>query len=237
MVLSFLTMRRIVGILGLALPVVLVVGGLFDDCCVRPYLSDYYYSPSPILHGVFVGTMSALGVFLISYKGYPRKKGEILGDNWVATATGVGALGIAIFPIEQSATGTDCCSTAPSSGVAERAGHLSICAESVFNCLHIASALLFFLFAATMVCFLFTKGQKCYKSEEERRQKTWRNVIYWVCSGIISVSVVAMIVVVLDWLHQCSPYRPMLIFQTLAVWAFGAAWIVKGRTLWSDGAK
>ena len=70
-----------VGGLGAALPVILLVGGFLDECCIRPSISAYYYSPSPILRGLLVGTLVAIAVFLICYKGHPRTQGTFLGDS------------------------------------------------------------------------------------------------------------------------------------------------------------
>lgn len=230
MVLSFLTMRRILGCLGLSLPVALVVGGVLDDCCVRPYLSDYYYSPNPIVHGLFVGIMCALGVFLISYRGYPREKGDILGDNWVTTVTGIGALGVAIFPIAWC-TGGHCC---PSTCIIGQADCHGIRTDAVFSRLHNASAFLFFMAAAAITGLLFTKGKNCYQSDEEKTQKRRRNVVYRVCSGIIIVCVAAIVVGFIEdnLFREFLKYRVILVLQSIAVWAFGTAWLVKGRPLW-----
>ena len=233
MVLSYLTMRRILGILGFSLPIVLLVGGVLDECCVRPSISAYYYSPSPILHGLFVGTMSAIGVFLICYKGYPRTKGKFLGDNWIATLAGIGALGIAIFPTDPHRRVE--CSSEPS-GAASCAAPVceSTFAEMVFGFLHNASALLFFAAAAAMACLLFTRSGK---TEQQCGRKKFRNNIYWGCAALIVASIVP-IVIETSWSNviplDFDRYSAVFGLEALAVWAFAAAWFVKGETLWTD---
>ena len=151
MVLSFLTVRRFVGALGIALPPGLLIGGLVAGEGFRPTISDYYHSSSPILHGIFVGTLSAVGVFLICYKGYERNRGDCLGDNWIANVAGFFALCIAIFP----ATAKDC-ELSPT--------------EGIFGWVHDVATVIFFLVAAVMILWLFTKPRKSPNKEEERTQ-------------------------------------------------------------------
>ena len=69
LVFSYLTLRKTIGLLGLALPVVLAVGGLliFDPPGLQRSISAYFYTN---ISQVFVGTLWAIGFFLLSYKGY-----------------------------------------------------------------------------------------------------------------------------------------------------------------------
>ena len=236
MVLSFLTMRRVLGLLGLLLPVVLVIGGALHECCVRLSISAYYHSESPVLHGLFVGTMAAIGVFLICYKGYRRKEGDLLGDNWLATAAGIGALGVAVFPIERSAV-VDWCSNTWCSCIAHQAGCQGTCRDTVFSYLHIGSAGLFFASTALIAWCLFTKGGDCKQTDRERKQKERRNSIYRVCAGIIFVCILLIVAAVaISRLMDSTTFdqiRGVLILEGIAVWAFGVAWLVKGRPLWN----
>ena len=65
---SYLIMRVLVGVIGIGLPfaVVLLDGVWFDgDPFPRDALSAYYYSGAREL---FVGALSATGVFLLTYK-------------------------------------------------------------------------------------------------------------------------------------------------------------------------
>jgi hypothetical protein len=88
-VLSYLGLRRAVGIIGLALPVVLlVVGWLLDDGPMPGSMSAYYYTS---MRNYFVGTLCALAVFLFSYKYAPR-------DNFLSTIASLCALGVVFFP-------------------------------------------------------------------------------------------------------------------------------------------
>lgn len=91
LVLSYLALRRTVGILGMALPTVVMVGawkyGLLDS------ISAYYYTN---MGNTFVGLLFAIGVFMAAYHGYDWY------DEVVSDAACVGALGVALFPTDRS---------------------------------------------------------------------------------------------------------------------------------------
>ena len=206
-VLSHLTLRRFLGCLGLALPVALLTGGYVTECCLRPSISAYYYSPSPILHSLFVGTMSAIGVFLVCYKGYPKKKRERLSDNWIANAAGIGALGIALFP------------TDPGSRVECRTmclGDQSIPWGEGFDNAHIAFSILFFGAVTAMAWFQFAKSQK-----------PARRMIYRVSAVLITLSI-ATVLILEGFCIYFDQESVIFWLEALAVWAFGAAWLIKG---------
>ncbi|NQT63952.1 MAG: DUF998 domain-containing protein [Candidatus Marinimicrobia bacterium] len=90
---SFLTLRRVIGLMGLLFPVVLAVGCvLLDSKCsgLEPSISAYY---GTIMRNVFVGVLFTIGWFLFSYKGYENAD-DIAGD-----LACLFALGVALFPI------------------------------------------------------------------------------------------------------------------------------------------
>src|SRR5262249_38106399 len=86
---SYLFLRRAIGVIGLALPVVLIVGTLIADGYLLDSISGSYYST---LRGVFVGSMCAVGVFLLSYHGYARS------DDIAGNIAALGAIGLALCP-------------------------------------------------------------------------------------------------------------------------------------------
>ena len=91
MVLSYLTLRKLVGWLGILLPVILVIGVclLGSHPALRGSISAYY---GTVMRGVFVGILFAIGVFLFSYRGYERI------DNIAGYAACAFAIGVALFP-------------------------------------------------------------------------------------------------------------------------------------------
>lgn len=86
---SYRTLRRVVGLLGMALPVVVAVWGWNLVHAFQPSISDYY---SLRTRDAFVGILFAIAWFLFTYRGYDpidRRAGE---------AACACALGVAFFP-------------------------------------------------------------------------------------------------------------------------------------------
>jgi hypothetical protein len=90
LVISFLSLRKAVGIIGLLLPFVVALGNmLLDGGALETSISAYYYT---VMRDVLVGSLCAIGVFLFSYRGYDRND-QIAGK--VASVTAIAA---ALFP-------------------------------------------------------------------------------------------------------------------------------------------
>jgi len=91
LIISYLTLRRIVGFLGLGLPPLLVLGDMLErgQWVLRGSLSAYYES---VMGDVFVGVLFVIGWFLFSYRGYEPK------DHWAGNFAGICAMGVALFP-------------------------------------------------------------------------------------------------------------------------------------------
>lgn len=90
LIISYLTLRKLIGALGFLLPIVLAVGGLIYGGCtgIQESISAYYYTG---VRDIFVGVIFVMAFFLFSYKGYDW-------DNIVANVGGAFALGVALFP-------------------------------------------------------------------------------------------------------------------------------------------
>jgi len=132
LVLSYTRVRTALGILGMSLPLILVLGGLLDQPRVdaatgeiEPTISDFYHTT---YRDIFVGTLCAIGVFLISYRGYGRDKGDWINDDWLATTAGVGAFGVAFFPNEGGGDAVVSMTDRPDPGFA-----LSVCTCVLFE--------------------------------------------------------------------------------------------------------
>ena len=88
---SYLTLRRLIGLIGVALPIVLALFGfVFCGCLeLQPSISDYYHQRT---RDLFVGSLCTIGWFLFTYRGYDRRD-EIAGN-----LACLFALGVAFFP-------------------------------------------------------------------------------------------------------------------------------------------
>lgn len=128
-VLSYIGLRRSVGVIGIALPFVLALGNLLlTGEELRSSISSYYYTG---MRDVFVGSLCAVGVFLFCYR-YEQT------DDRLANVAGAAAVGVALFP-----TRPDGPVTGP---------------ESVAGVLHLAFATVFFLCLAWFSLVLFPRG-------------------------------------------------------------------------------
>jgi len=90
-IVSHLTLRRVVGVLGVALPVILALWGfvLCRALELQPSISDYY---SLRTRDAFVGILFTVAWFLFAYRGHERK------DNIAGYLACLFALGVALFP-------------------------------------------------------------------------------------------------------------------------------------------
>lgn len=88
---SYLTLRRVVGVLGVALPLVLALWGfaVLDGIRIQPSISDYY---SLRTRDALVGILFAVGWFLFTYRGYERT------DDIAGNLACLFAIGVALFP-------------------------------------------------------------------------------------------------------------------------------------------
>jgi hypothetical protein len=91
LVLSYMALRRAIGVLGSGLPLLLALGKmLLQGPGLEHSISAYYYTA---MGDVLVGSLCAIGVFLLSYQGYER------ADQIAGRLACVSAVGVALFPV------------------------------------------------------------------------------------------------------------------------------------------
>jgi hypothetical protein len=204
LVISYLGLRKAVGIIGVALPFVLVFGKmLLDGPGIQDSISGYYYTS---MHDVFVGSVCAIAVFMMSYHG-PEKKDDIAGD--IACAF---ALGVALFPTSPFE---------PTSG------------ETLIGRVHLACAAGLFLTLAYFCLALFCKTDPA--RVPVTRKKRQRNGVYYVC-GYTILACIALIAVAefLPEDSPLLSLQPVFWLEAIAVVAFGMAWLTKGEAILKD---
>ncbi|MCG9792459.1 hypothetical protein [Flavobacterium algicola] len=214
-----LTLRKVIGVLGMFLPLLLYVFLYVDSGVKYPLesISHYYYTR---VSSIFVVILSMLALFLIIYKG----KEPV--DFFTSLTAGIFALCVVFFPTG-NITNACCDAAAPYS--------VTKLNESAFReGFHYVSAGIFLVCLAYMSLFLFTKSDKAPSKRGDK--KITRNHIYRTC-GVLMI--VAILVVFAGFLHLIpEPFYTSnhLTFwmETLAVECFGFSWLVKGETLFSD---
>ncbi|WP_176308490.1 DUF998 domain-containing protein [Micromonospora sp. NBS 11-29] len=194
-------LRLGIGSVGLALPVVLVVGHIVATrrLTLLDSLSGYYHSE---MRDVFVGAMCAVGVFLISYR--YRWPDDLLG-----TVAGVLAVAVALFPTTTAAP------VATVSGSDRTAGVV-----------HQVAAAGLFVLLAVFCLVLFTRPDRAGVPPRRGALAFYRS-----CGGLILLAVVLALASTRLPPDVRHTLKPVLWCETVAVFVFGAAWVAKSDAL------
>jgi hypothetical protein len=211
---TYRRIRRAIGYLGIALPVLLIVLPFipFFKTEIQPSLSAYYYTN---LHDLFTGTLSAVGLFMISYKGHDNPS-LLKNDQLLTNVAGIMAIGVALVP------------DAPKSGNPEVVSLIPYQLPWLSTLHYIFAALLFGIFALLAIN-VFTIGQN--KAEDIPVSSINENNIYRFCGIAI---IIMMILVPVSEELELFKYST-LILEALALFFFGTAWLIKGRALGDEG--
>ena len=216
-VLSYFAQRRAAGYIGFLLPpAVLVYDRYLTLGCLPGSISASYHTG---IRNFFVGSLCAVGVFLISSIGYEEDK------PWSIFA-GVMAFLVAFCP-----TQVDTCKIA---GSAET--------STVTPVIHgIAAPALFLTFAYfCLVLFIRTRKDGVPDSRPKLatlpKPKRHRNIVYLVCGWVMvtTMTVFGVWVGVAKLLNIAMPHHLLFIVEWVCLWAFGFAWLVKGQQLFKD---
>lgn len=93
---TYFVLRMVIAGGAFALPPALLVWvAVGSDLPMPGSLSAFYYTPA---RGLFVGTLVAIGVALVAYRGYTR------GENRLLNAAGTLAIVVALFPTDDPAS-------------------------------------------------------------------------------------------------------------------------------------
>ncbi len=208
-------MRRFAGWIGVMLPLVVLV---FDLCisnyhCVPSSISASYYTGA---RNYFIGSLCAVGVFLVCSIGYKP-------DRPFSIFAGFMAFFVAFCP-----TDVDCGCYLPSSQPPFTHSYV----------VHRIAAVLLFLTFAVFCIFLFTRSTQHPHSFWPRfsglpHQKKKRNVFFVLCGCAILVAMIAY-----PSLRHFFPVPKlshlMYVIEWICLWAFGWAWLVKGQLIFAD---
>jgi hypothetical protein len=198
-IISYLTLRKTVGLLGVSLVPVLVIGSFIIDlingqpAAIQTSVSAYYYSS---MRNELEGILFGIGMFLLCYDGYDRV------DSVISKLAGVFGLCIALFP------------TSPAN---ETGG--------VISTIHYVAAGIFFALLAYMSIFLFTKKSPYPSLQKLKRNRIYRacGIVMAVAVTGIPFDGITPIWEKIGFLH------PTLILEFLALTSFGISWLTKGE--------
>ncbi len=208
-------MRRAVGLIALTLPLAIASGSILSSflgplhALPHPLLersiSDYYYTP---MRDYLVGSLCAIAAFLACSRGYDVQD-EILGY-----LAGAFTFGVAFFP------------SFDPRGV--RLTPLDV----PYGYIHTVFAALMFLVLAYFCIFLFRRSTP---DSQLTRRKRHRNRIYGACGLVIVVCLFLIVALTLGAsLDHRRPSPALFWCESLALAAFGVAWLTKGNGILRD---
>ena len=213
------TLRILIGILGMALPLILVLFLFIDSAHTNTLesISHYYYTRA---NSAFIIVLSLMAVFLMIYKG----KEPI--DFYLSFIAGFFALMIIIFPTSNI---TDICCDL------NKAYNVTILKDNATRIIfHYISASIFLLCLTYMSLFLFTKSNKT--KEFRTKQKNQRNAVYIICGVLMSIALLVILLgltgVIPEEIYTQNHFTFWM--ETVAIECFGLSWLVKGEGMLKD---
>jgi uncharacterized membrane protein len=219
---SYLLLRTAIGALGLALPVLVVLGDLLLQGAAdfpRSSLSAYYHSG---VRDVFVGVLCATALFLFTYKAFERN-----GDNILSSLAGLAALGVAVLPTTRPST------TAVLTPLQDLLG------EQVVAFMHFTCAVVFIGLLGVLSWFFGRREGS--RTQERNGYRARCGPTFWmrfhrVCAAVIGLAVA--FIALSKWTGFLASHS-VLIGGVVAVLAFGVSWLAKGweqPVLWPQAA-
>lgn len=214
LVMSYLLMRLLIGVIAVLLPVVLILVNWAIGHGFQPSLSGYYYTP---MRNIFVGSLCAMGIFLVSYYGYDRS------DRLITDGAGLCVILVSLFP------------TTP--------GYEPTSGQVVIGDFHLGFALVTFVLLSVMA-FRFAKREPTppglslwqrvkyafgFTSQGDSLRPRWATALYRVCGAVI------LICVALIYPLANTETYSLLVLETIMLVSFGISWFVKGGKTLTGG--
>jgi len=211
------TLRKLVGILGMLLPVLLYISVRWYTHHNTPIksISHYYFTR---FGSIFIIIVSLLSIFLLVYKG----KEKI--DFYLSSLAGLAALTLLLLP-------------ASNLEIKDHNGSdfivVTILREyGLRDTIHDICGGIFMATLACMALFVFTKKNPALVPVTP--QKLVRNKIYIVCGIIMMLALIAILV---GWIlnpEWFNAHRMTFWMESVALEAFGFSWLVKGEIIFKD---
>ncbi|WP_299282761.1 hypothetical protein [uncultured Tateyamaria sp.] len=227
----------LVGAVAVGLPTAMILVGLLLSTCFYDSISHYYYAQ--FWGSVFIGCLLFIGTYLLAWQGH--SDGERILANFAAPF----AWGVALFPT----AGAGC--TEPTwegrvfADLALNDDIITATFDSPFALLpwtstaHFISATILFVVLAYFSRYVFTRivpeRDIDPATGDIRPEKLRRNRIYRACGWVMVASIAAIgsNIVVEKITREPIPHwndlNGTLIFEAIALYAFGYSWMVKGR--------
>ena len=205
LVISHLTLRRAIGVLGMAFPFILYFGGQLGGYDIQSSISSYYHTN---MRDVFVGVLWAIAVFMFAYKGHDKF------DNILGFHSFIFALGVALLPTTPDN---------PTNG-----------ADPLVGRLHLVSAACFFitLILFCLLLFVRTDESRPMTENKKRRNHVYRICGYTMIACILLIAVYFLFLK--NDFPVLEKIKPVFWLEVIALEAFGISWLTKGEAILAD---
>lgn len=205
LVLHYLTLRRLVGLLAVGLPIVLPLGLLVigEPPIVRESISAYH---STGMRDLFVCLVSSMGVFLFAYRGYEGHR--VFGmeiDRLAGTLASACAALIALCPVD---------------------------AGRALYVLHLVGGTGMFASLAFFSLFLFTRSHGTPTPRKRMRNVVYRVCGGTIVLAMVLMGIEWGL---LDGDPAVHALHPTFWLEAVMLFAFGISWAIKGEVLLADG--
>lgn len=258
--LTYINLRKIVGLLAMALPLVIFLAELvFFETEFQTSISAYYYTK---MRWYFILTLGCIGFFLFFYQGYDNL------DKWIARVAGLAAFLTAIFPISNP-NSAYCASPLfilNPTVEALSTTYRSLC--SITETIHLLSEATMFIAVAIFLLFRFTKCEhgtesifeQCKQDSNGNPRNTVQRIFCIIFRGTLEslksiprqcehcasdkkkrnrvykilggVIAVSIPIMGLSFLWEDFFAYTVYLGEFIALVAFGISWAVKGEWLW-----
>jgi hypothetical protein len=220
LVVSYKTLRNLIGYCGIILPIVLILATKTapSDKNIVSSFSEYYYTSSG---DILISFLCILGAFLFIYKGYNKK------ENILSTIAGICGIIVAFSPTATEDLRHSFSVHTPIPYVPEIFGFER----------HTIVAGLFFIILGFISLCCFPQTDVNNQNKQITTHKKKRNNIFKVCGWIMLICVLIMsIYFVSDRISTMFEKIPFIfIMETIATWAFGISWLTIGETIYPEG--
>lgn len=217
MLISYKTLRTIVGVLGMFLAIILAIGlWILAGNGFQSSVSHFYHTR---MGDVFVGLLAAISMFLFVYKGPERP------DHWLGNLAGILGLIVAFVPTVYHGDFPP--------------GDKIMCDRAPFNdkeftqYIHLGAAFIFLVVLSVFSLWLFPKTHPGQTVQRGTR-KWWRNVVYYVCGTIMIICLASLVIVfIINWntIENIHGSTIVFWFEAVALFFFGVSWLVKGEQI------
>ena len=204
LIISYLTLRKLIGFLGLTFPIILIFGGLLVGVKIQSSVSYYYHTE---MHDIFVAVLCVVATFLFAYKGYEYK------DEIAGKVASICAVGIALIPTTIKTNPTE--------------------KQELLGAIHLVFATGYFLMIAYFCLFLFSKSnQSTVTKMKLQRNMTYRSCAYVILVCLILIGIYSFLPT--SFTNTVEHLNPIFWLESVAIMAFGFAWLVKGEAIMKD---